>query len=98
MAVSERAQVPTPAQRRAASLERSRSHLTFVVLVLSIAAVVAAAIGAATGSGSSGGGGVSLAPGLFAITALFALCFAAAAGAAAFVLAALRDAALAEAS
>ena len=53
MAVSERAQVPTPAQRRAASLERSRSHLTFVVLVLSIAAVVAAAIGAATGSGSS---------------------------------------------
>ena len=90
MAVSERAQVPTPAQRRAASLERSRSTLTFVVLVLSIGAAVSAAISAVTGSGTQ------LGPIVFGTVALFCIVFAAAAGAAAFVLSALRDAALAE--
>jgi hypothetical protein len=95
MGVSERAQVPTPAQLRAAALERSRSNLTILTLVLSVSGVVALALAATSGSGSSDGG-TSLAPGLFGVLALFAISFSAAAGAAAFVLSALRDAALEE--
>jgi hypothetical protein len=96
MAVSERAQVPTPAQRRAAALETSRSNLTLLVLVLSVVAAIALSLAVTTGSGSSDGGGTSLAPALFGVIATFCVCFAAAAGGAAFVLSALRDAALAE--
>lgn len=96
MAVSERAQVPTPAQRRAAALERSRSNLTILTLVLAVGAVVLLAIAATSGSSSSEGGGTSILPGLLGVAAVFAISFSAAAGAAAFVLSALRDAALEE--
>lgn len=96
MAVSERAQVPTQAQRRAAALERSRSNLTLLSIVLAVSALVASGFGVAIAGDGVESGGIDGLTILIAAFVMLAVPFSAAAGAAAFVLSAQRDATLEE--